>query len=144
MSCWITYLKFTFVILILVQLKDKTQLGDDVENLKGELNKIREQIHVPESTHVVKGPESVDKTAVRGSQLILITNLYFFNTTTQIFYIWQVYRLIEERNSLLNTGIYTKDDKLVQELNNKINLLSASWMKKEKKKLREWFYTGLF
>jgi hypothetical protein len=36
--------------------------------------------------------------------------------------------LIEERNSLLNTGLYTKDDPLILELNNKINLLQESWI----------------
>lgn len=76
------------------KLKDNNRLGEDVENLKGEINKMRDHIIVPQK-------ESADKTQDKIA----------------------LGRLIEERNSLLNTGVYTKDDPLIQELNNKINLL---------------------
>ncbi|KAL5269934.1 hypothetical protein ACHWQZ_G003415 [Mnemiopsis leidyi] len=80
------------------KLKEKTKLGEDVENLKGEINKMREEI-VPQKEKKEELPP-IDKAAVG--------------------------RLIEERNSLLNTGVYTKSDPLIQELNNKINLLQNS------------------
>ena len=37
-----------------------------------------------------------------------------------------VERLISERNSLLSTGVYSKHDPLIQELDSKISLLQQS------------------
>ena len=44
------------------QLKEKTKLGEDVENLKGEINKMREQI-VPQKETKEELPP-IDKAAV--------------------------------------------------------------------------------
>ena len=45
-----------------LQLKEKTKLGEDVENLKGEINKMREEI-VPQKEKKEELPP-IDKAAV--------------------------------------------------------------------------------
>ena len=56
------YYMRTIIMIDNLQLKEKTKLGEDVENLKGEINKMREQI-VPQKETKEELPP-IDKAAV--------------------------------------------------------------------------------